>query len=70
MEPVSIPELPPDDTARRERAKARLYVIFQVGGWGFFWLLQLVFTVGGFSGFALSPWSWRLASCSRTPDGS
>ena len=50
MEPVSIPELPPDDTARRERAKARLYVIFQVGGWGFFWLLQLVFTVGGFSG--------------------
>lgn len=30
-----------EDTARRERAKARLYVFCQVGGWGFLLVLQL-----------------------------
>ena len=44
-------QLPPssiliDDDSRRERAKARLYVIFQAGGWGFFWALQIVFALG------------------------
>lgn len=36
-----------EDTARRDRAKARLYVIFQAGGWGFFWVLQILFAVSG-----------------------
>ncbi len=35
-----------DDDCRRAKAKARLYVIFQAGGWGFFWALQLVFAIG------------------------
>lgn len=35
-----------DDDSRRERAKARLYVIFQSFGWGFFWVLQLLFAFG------------------------
>jgi len=30
-----------EDTDRRERAKERLYVIFQLGGWGFFLTIQL-----------------------------
>ncbi len=34
-----------EDTARRERAKERLYVFFQCGGWGFFLLVQLVFSI-------------------------
>jgi len=34
-----------EDTARRERAKERLYVIFQVAGWGFFLAMQIVVTV-------------------------
>lgn len=33
-----------DDAPRRERAKRRLYVICQMGGWVFFLMLQLVFT--------------------------
>lgn len=33
-----------DNTARRERAKERLYVIFQVVGWGFFLAMNLVVT--------------------------
>ncbi|HVS52010.1 MAG TPA: histidine kinase [Opitutaceae bacterium] len=31
-----------EDVARRERAKARLYLLFQAGSWGFFWLFQIV----------------------------
>lgn len=34
-----------EDTARRERAKERLYVIFQCAGWGFFLVFQLFFSV-------------------------
>ena len=34
-----------DDTARRERAKARLYVLSQLGGWGFFLSLQIIFSL-------------------------
>ncbi len=37
-----------DGGIRRDRAKARLYVIFQVGGWGFFWLFQGAVTAVGF----------------------
>lgn len=33
-----------DDAPRRERAKRRLYVMGQMGGWLFFLMLQLVFT--------------------------
>lgn len=33
-----------DDAPRRERAKRRLYVMCQMGGWLFFLMLQLVFT--------------------------
>ncbi|HWA86893.1 MAG TPA: histidine kinase [Opitutus sp.] len=33
-----------EDSARRERAKARLYVLFQLGGWGFFYALQILYT--------------------------
>ena len=36
-----------DDVERRERAKARLYVLFQLVGWGFFWVLQVAFAAGG-----------------------
>ena len=32
-----------DDSARRERAKEHLYVLFQVMGWGFFMAMQFVF---------------------------
>jgi signal transduction histidine kinase len=46
METLATHTLPPDDTARRARAKERLYVAFQVGGWGFFWVLQLLFLLG------------------------
>ncbi|ACB74810.1 sensor histidine kinase [Opitutus terrae] len=31
-----------EDTARRERAKERLYVTFQFGGWGFLLVLQIL----------------------------
>jgi Putative regulator of cell autolysis len=34
-----------DDTAARERAKERLYVLFQVLGWGFFLSMQLLFSL-------------------------
>lgn len=34
-----------EDTARRGKAKRRLYVFFQVGGWGFFLVIQLFFTL-------------------------
>lgn len=34
-----------EDTARRERAKRRLYVLCQVGGWGGYLLMQVVFTI-------------------------
>ena len=47
MEAVAPTPLLPDDSARRARAKERLYVIFQAGGWGFFWLLQILFTAAG-----------------------
>lgn len=33
-----------EDTARRERAKERLYVFCQAAGWGFFFALQLLYT--------------------------
>lgn len=33
----------PDNDRRRQRAKERLYVLCQAGGWSFFLLLQLVF---------------------------
>jgi signal transduction histidine kinase len=49
MVAASASTLPSDDTVRRERAKERLYVIFQVGGWGFSLVLQLLFTLGGFT---------------------
>lgn len=35
-----------DDGARRERAKARFYVLSQTLGWGFFWALQSVYILG------------------------
>lgn len=47
MEAAASPHLSSDDTARRERAKMRLYVILQVAGWGVFWAVQMVFTAGG-----------------------
>ena len=47
METLAHSPLLPDDTAGRQRAKERLYVIFQAGGWGFFWVLQMLFTAGG-----------------------
>lgn len=34
-----------EDTARRERAKARLYVVSQLGGWGFLFVSQCVMTL-------------------------
>lgn len=34
-----------EDTARRERARQRLYVICQLGGWGFLLGLQIVLTI-------------------------
>jgi len=34
-----------EDTARRERARARLYVFFQYGGWGLFLATQIFFTL-------------------------
>lgn len=45
MEHVTSTTVVLEDTARRERAKQRLYVICQVGGWGFFLFLQLFFTI-------------------------
>jgi len=36
MEPGPLTSVLLDDTVRRERAKARLYVLCQAGGWGFF----------------------------------
>lgn len=48
MESSTPPDLLLADTARRDRAKERLYVLFQVGGWGFFWGLQMLFSVGRF----------------------
>lgn len=34
-----------DDTAARQRAKERLYVIFQTAGWGFFFVAQIALSV-------------------------
>lgn len=45
MENVAASPVVLEDTARRERAKERLYVFFQVGGWGFFLIVQLFFAV-------------------------
>lgn len=36
-----------EDAPRRERAKERLYVVFQSAGWGFFLVLQIVFMAAG-----------------------
>jgi hypothetical protein len=47
MEALATSLLPPDDTALRERAKMRLYVILQLAGWGLFWVVQVFFTAGG-----------------------
>lgn len=33
-----------EDSARRETARARLYVLLQAGGWGIFLILQVIFT--------------------------
>ena len=39
------PLLLTDDIARRDRAKSRLYVLCQMGGWGLFLSLQIVFAL-------------------------
>lgn len=49
MEFIADPEVSTADTARRARARERLYVILQVGGWGFFWALQMLVILGGFT---------------------
>lgn len=41
----ATPMPPPDDEARRERAKMRLYVLCQTAGWGLFLLVQLVISM-------------------------
>jgi signal transduction histidine kinase len=41
MEVSADISLPPGDAAKRERAKMRLYVLFQVAGWGFFIALEV-----------------------------
>ena len=45
MEPPAGTTVVIEDTQRRERAKERLYVFLQVGGWGFFLAIQLFFAV-------------------------
>ncbi|MEO7597891.1 MAG: histidine kinase [Opitutus sp.] len=45
MEHVATAIVGLEDTARRERAKERLYVLFQVTGWGLFLAIQLFFAV-------------------------
>jgi hypothetical protein len=42
MEPAATTSLLIEDTDRRERAKQRLYVFCQLGGWGFLLTLQIV----------------------------
>lgn len=49
MESAASTDILIDDSTRRERARTRLYVIFQMFGWGFFWVLQLLFSLGGFA---------------------
>lgn len=41
----TTPLPPPDDLARRERAKMRLYVLCQTVGWGLFFAVQLVISI-------------------------
>jgi|GEM_PF-695681 len=60
MDSAAQPPLPADDSARRARAKERLYVIFQAGGWGFFWALQLLFVLGGFAPKSAAAWDAQL----------
>ncbi|HRI82907.1 MAG TPA: histidine kinase [Opitutaceae bacterium] len=43
MEMTVLDQHAPDTDRRRQRAKERLYVLCQAGGWSFFLLLQLVF---------------------------
>lgn len=45
MEKPASTTLVLEDTARRERAKERLYVTCQVGGWSFLLMLQVVLTI-------------------------
>jgi hypothetical protein len=44
IHPTPMP--PPDDEARRERAKMRLYVLCQTVGWGLFLAVQSVISIG------------------------
>jgi sensor histidine kinase YesM len=48
MEPKLPSDVLVEDTARRQRTKERLYVVFQLVGWGLFFVMQLIST-------ALSP---------------
>src|SRR5476649_280424 len=45
MEAVPTTSILLEDGARRERAKERVYVICQAGGWGFFLGLSLVMSI-------------------------
>lgn len=45
MSPAASTTVVLEDAARRERAKERLYVLFQTGGWGLLLLLQVVITI-------------------------
>jgi signal transduction histidine kinase len=45
MDSAPTSSVPVAEVGLRQRAKERLYVIFQAGGWGFFLVLQIVFSL-------------------------